>query len=62
VVCDGVKRAYTATVSSTTGSPFRWGFANVSATVNACNAVGDGQVCVNGSANGRVFVWVRRSG
>jgi hypothetical protein len=60
VVCDGVQRVYTATVSSTTGSPFRRGLADVSATVNACNAVGDGQVCVNGSAGKRVFVWTSR--
>jgi hypothetical protein len=56
VVCDGRWHVYTASVSSTTGTPFRRGLATASATVNACNVVGDTQVCANGSRRQVVVV------
>jgi hypothetical protein len=51
VVCDGVERVYTAGVSLITEEPFRFGPANASAAVIACNVVGDAQVCVEDSAH-----------
>ena len=50
VVCDGVERVYTAGVSLITEDPFRPGPAIATATVIACNVVGDEQVCVQVSA------------
>src|ERR671913_1275188 len=51
LVCDGVERVYTAGVSLITEEPFRFGPANASAAVIACNVVGDDQVCVEDSAH-----------
>ena len=61
VVCDGVRRIYTASVSSTNGKAFRRGLASAHAAVNVCNAVGNGQVCTQGSARG-VLVILGRPG
>jgi hypothetical protein len=56
VICDGEERVYTAGVSSFTESVFRRGPAHANAAVIACNSVGEGQVCVQGSAQRRVVV------
>jgi hypothetical protein len=59
VVCNGRWRGYTATVSATSANPFSRDLAVASVAVNACNAVGSSQVCVNGSARHVVFLWGR---
>jgi hypothetical protein len=56
VVCDGVERLYTAGVSVITDAVFKRGPATAFVGVIACNTVGDGQVCVQGSARTRIVV------
>ena len=56
IVCDGVERAYTAAPSLITETPFARGPARGSATVIACNSVGDDQGCVQLSAQRRIIV------
>lgn len=56
LVCDGVERVYTAGVSVITDERFRRGPARASASVIACNVVGDEQVCESDSAERRIII------
>jgi len=56
VVCDGVKRVYTAGVSLITDTVFKRGPATAFVSVIACNVVGDEQVCVQASAQRRIII------
>jgi hypothetical protein len=56
VVCDGIERSYTAQLSAFTDAGFRRGPAAATVTVQACNTVGDGQVCISGSHTRRVVI------
>ena len=56
VVCDGIERTYTADVSLLTEATFKHGPARASATVIACNSVGDEQVCVQESIRSRIVI------
>ena len=56
VVCDGTERVYTAGVSLITAHPFRPGPARATASVIACNVVGDHQVCVQDAAHRTVII------
>jgi hypothetical protein len=62
VVCDGAERVYTAGISVITEAVFKRGPAVASVGVIACNTVGDGQVCVQASAQRRIIVSGRATG
>jgi hypothetical protein len=56
VICDGVERVYTAGIGRITDARFKRGPARANVGVLACNTIGDGQVCVHGSAQRRIII------
>ena len=60
VVCDGVTRRHTATVSSFSEFAFRPGPADANASLIVCMLVNDEQMCFGGSTSRRVIVRGRR--
>jgi hypothetical protein len=56
LVCDGIERVYTASVSLLTEDEFKPGPALAHTTVFACNFVGEQQMCIQGSLFRRVIV------
>lgn len=56
LVCDGIERTYTAGVSLISDASFKRGSAEASASLFACSVLDDQQVCIDGSASGRIIV------
>lgn len=61
LVCDGVERTYSGVVSPLDEATFIRGRATASATVFACNAVGNDQVCLFAATSERIIVAGRRA-